>query len=164
MSHFHVDGTITIAKLKRPLLGGAVYTDVIVRQDDGDQRRVGALMAHRDMRQAMVPGARGRFYFHNVLGSKGIHGFRAAGGQSLASFPGRWAGIFLSLGALNVALVAFWLMVGERIGWVTFGMGLACLILAGIYGVAGSAAMRAYRADAPHGAPSGKLRAAAVRA
>lgn len=163
MSHFHIDGTITIAKLKRPLIGGAVYTDVTVRQDDGDQRRIGALMVHTDMRHAMVPGARGRFYFHNVAGSKGIHGFRPKGAQANGSFPGRWAGIFLALGLLNMALVAFWLMVGERIGWFTFGMGLACLILAGVYGVAGSFAMRAYRTDNPRGPAPGTLRPAIAR-
>lgn len=163
MSHFHIDGRIAVARLKRPLLGGGVYTDIVIRQDDGDQRRVGTLMVHSDMRHAMVPGARGRFYFHNVLGSKGIHGFRAAGGQGFGSFPGRWIGIFGSLGLLNMALVAFWLMIGERIGWLTFGMGLACLILAGIYGAACNAAMRAYRADDARGQAPATLHTAAAR-
>lgn len=163
MSHFFIDGTITTARLKRPLIGGAVYTDVTVRQDDGDQRRVGAMMVLNDMKHAMAPGARGRFYFHNVLGTKGIHGFRPASGAGLGSFPGRWVIMTLVFGLLNLSLVAGWLLLGDGFGAFTFATGLTCLSLSAAYAIVGSAAMRAYRADQPRGPARGKLRPAPAR-
>lgn len=151
MPHFFIDGIITTARLKQPLIGGATYTDITIRQDDGDQRRIGAMMVLNDMKHAMAPGARGRFYFHNLLGTKGIHGFRPAGGTGIASFPGRWIFVTLAFGLLNLSLVAGWLARGEGFGAVAFAAGLICLTLSGAYGIVGRAAMRAYRADEPHG-------------
>lgn len=164
MSHFFIDGTITTARLKRPLIGGAVYTDVTVRQNDGDQRRIGSMMVLNDLRHAMAPGARGRFYFHNVLGTKGIHGFRPEQGPALGSFPGRWVAMCVIIGLLNMSLVAGWLLLGEGFGPFTFGTGLMCLSLAAVYAIVSNAAMRAYRADDRAGPGPGKLRPAVAGA
>ena len=163
MSHFFIDGTITTARLKRPLFGGATYTDVTIRQHDGDQRRIGSMMVLNDMKQAMAPGARGRFYFHSVLGTKGIHGFRPTGGAGRGSFPGRWVVMTLIFGLLNLSLVASWLLSGEGFGVITFAAGVICLTLSAAYAIVGSAAMRAYRADQPRGPTAGKLRPAPAR-
>jgi len=163
MSHFLIDGTITTARLKHRLIGGAVYTDVTVRQDDGDQRRIGSMMVLNDLKHAMIPGARGRFYFHNVLGTKGIHGFRPLAGAGLGSFPGRWIVMTLIIGLLNLSMVAGWLLLGEGFGSFTFATGLICLTLSAAYTVVSNAAMRAYRADDALGPNSGKLRPAVAR-
>lgn len=162
MPHFFIDGTITTARLKRALIGGAVYTDVTVRQDDGDQRRIGAMMVLNDLKHAMAPGARGRFYFHNLLGTKGIHGFRPGHGEGRGSFPGRWVATSLIIGLLNLSLVAGWLLAGEGFGPFTFATGLLCLTLSAAYAAVSSAAMRAYRADEPRGPTSGTPRPAAA--
>lgn len=149
MSHYHIDGTIKVAKLKRRLIGGAVYTDVALRENAGSERRIGTLMVLDDMKHAMVPGGGGRFYFHDVLGTKGVHGFRPIGGQARGSFPGRWEAMFLTLGLLNLALVAGWLMLDGRIAWLAACFGLASMVTTGLFAATRMAAMRAYRDDDP---------------
>jgi hypothetical protein len=147
MAHYHVDGTLVVAKLKRRLIGGAVYTDVAVRREDGTHRRIGTVMALDDMKPAMVPGTRGRFYFYDVLGSKGIHAVRPVGGKAHAYFPYRWDLMSGGMAALNLMMaLGWWLLAGSFAPFAT-ALGLLCLIMSVMFLRTRIGAMRDYRAD-----------------
>lgn len=147
MAHYHVDGTLVVAKLKRRLIGGAVYADVAVRREDGTHRIIGPITALDDMKGAMVPGTRGRFYFYDVLGSKGIYGVRPAGGTARAGFPFRWELMSGGMGALNLSMaLGWWLLAGSFAPFAT-ALGILCLVIGAIFLRTRIVAMRDYRAD-----------------
>jgi hypothetical protein len=164
MAHYFEDGTIVVAKLKRKLIGGAVYTDVTVRREDGSHRNIGTIMALEGMWPAMVPGTRGRFYFHDVLGSKGIHGVRPVGGQAHFYFPYRWDLMTIGMGSLNLLMaLGWWLLAGSFAPFAT-ALGLLCLTLGGLFIRTRIGATREYRADDPHARSSSELRSADAHA
>jgi hypothetical protein len=164
MAHYHLDGTLVVAKLKRRLIGGAVYSDVTVRREDGTHRNIGTIMALDEMKPAMVPGARGRFYLYDVLGTKGIHAIRPVGGKAQAYFPYRWDLIFNVMGALNLFMaLGWWLLAGSFALFATL-LGLLCLAMGALFLRTRISAMRAYRADDPHAPTSSELRSADAHA
>lgn len=164
MTHYHVDGTLVVAKLKRRLIGGAVYTDVAVRREDGTYRNVGTIMALDDMKPAMVPGTRGRFYFYDVLGSKGIHAVRPVGAKAHAYFPYRWDLMTTGMGALNLLMaLGWWLLAGSFAPFATV-LGLLCLTMGGMFLHTRIGAMRDYRADDPLAPSAAELRSADAHA
>jgi hypothetical protein len=164
MAHYHVDGTLVVAKLKRRLMGGAVYTDVAVRREDGTHRVIGTIMALDDMKAAMAPGTRGRFYFYDVLGSKGIYGVCPAGGLAHAGFPSRWELMSGGMGALNLSMaLGWWLLAGSFAPFAT-ALGLLCLVMAGIFLRTRIEAMRDYRADDRSAPSAADLRSADAHA
>ena len=164
MAHYQVDGTLVVAKLKRRLIGGAVYTDVAVRRDDGSHRNIGTVMALDDMKPAMAPGTRGRFYFYDVLGSKGIHAVRPVGGKAHACFPYRWIVMSMGLGALNLLLALGWWLLAGSFAPLATALGLLCLIVSGMFLRTRIGAMRDYRADDPRVPTPAELRSADARA
>lgn len=164
MAHFHVDGTMVVAKLKRNLLGGGVYQDVTVRQEDGSHRRIGTLTVLSDMKPVMAPGTRGRFYFYDVLGSKGIYGARPVGAKAHAYFPYRWDIMFAGLGTLNLLMAVGWWLLGGSFAPFATGMGLLCLVIEMLFVQTRIGAMRDFRSDDPHAPSSAELRAANARA
>jgi hypothetical protein len=164
MAHYHVDGTLVVAKLKRRLIGGAVYTDVAVRREDGTHRKIGTVMALDDMKPAMVPGTRGRFYFHEMLGSRGIHAIRPVGGKAHAYFPYRWDLMSGGMAALNLMMaLGWWLLAGSFAPFAT-ALGLLCLIMSAMFLRTRIGAMRDYRADDQLGPWAADLRSADAHA
>ena len=160
MSHGHVDGTLVVAQLKRRLLGGAVYKDVTIRREDGSTRNLGTIMVLDDMRNAMVPGGRGRFYHYDVMGSKGIHGFRPVGGRAHAHFPYRWDLMSWCIGLLNLMVVAMWLMLDGSYAYWASAFGIMGIVMGVIFANTRVAAMRAYLADEATAPSARQLRAA----
>lgn len=110
MMHRPIEGILTVARLKRSLLGQSVFTDVTVRRFDGSHERIGDIVLSDRLRDALVPGASGRFYFHDVAGTKGMHGFKPAGGTARMAFPTLHERIFAAFGGLNLALAIGWLL------------------------------------------------------
>jgi hypothetical protein len=147
MSHRSVDGTLVVAQLKRGLLGAAVYKDVTVREPDGAHRKLGTLMVLDDMRHVMVPGRSGRFYLYDVLGSKGVHGFRPAAGPAHAYFPYRWEVMTWGVGALNLLMALTWLLMDGSFAIWTTGFGILGVVLGIMFLTTRISAMKAYRAD-----------------
>ena len=164
MAHVSIDGMVTVAKLKRGLLGGAVYKDVTIRKDDGDTRRLGTIMVSNDMKHALVPGARGRFYAYDVLGSKGVYGFRPACGRAHGRFPFRWEIMGYGLGVANLLVVLSWIILSAKMPFLTTALFIAMTGMGVLFTVNRLAAMRAYRADEVSVPSRADLRAASARA
>ncbi len=164
MSHDKVDGMVIVAKLKRRLIGGAVYQDVAIRRDDGDVRRVGTILALDDIRHALVPGSRGRFYVYDLFGTKGLYGFRPIGGNAHARFPQRWAIIFAMMGLLNLMVTAGWLLLDGRLAMLPTALAIMSITLSILFVCSRSAAMRTWRADDPDVRAAALMRASGARA
>ena len=152
MAHERIDGMLIVAKLKRGLLGGAAYTDVAIRRDDGDVRRLGTLMILDDMKHALVPGSRGRFYAYNVAGSKGIYAFRPEGRPARGRFPIRWEIMMYSMGLMNILMAWYFFASGSGLRWLPLVFGILLPIFGIWFTATRMAAMRTYREDE---APSG---------
>jgi hypothetical protein len=164
MAHGHVDGTLVIAKLKRDVLGGGLYTDVTVRRDDGSHEAIGSVIATTDLRFAMVPGSRGRFYYHEVLGAKAIHGFRPLSGKAQAYFPYRWDLMTSGLGAINLLVALGWWLLQGSFAPVATIFGMIGIVMGALFLATRTAAMRHFRADDPVAPSAAELSAAGVRA
>ena len=114
MMHRPIEGTLMVARLKRSLLGQSSYSGVTVRRMDGSQEAVGDIVISDKLRDALVPGASGRFYFHDVAGTRGMHGFKPAGGAVRMVFPMLHERMFAAFGGLNLALaLGLMLLTGE---------------------------------------------------
>lgn len=112
--HRPIEGTLTVARLKRSLLGQSVFTDVTVRRIDGSHEAIGNIVVSDSLRDALIPGASGRFYFHDVAGTRGMHGFKPASGTARIAFPILHERIFAAFGGLNIALaIGLMLLTGE---------------------------------------------------
>ena len=112
--HRPIEGTLTVARLKRSLLGQSVFTDVTVRRIDGSHEAIGNIVVSDSLRDALIPGASGRFYFHDVAGTRGMHGFKPACGTARIAFPILHERIFAAFGGLNIALaIGLMLLTGE---------------------------------------------------
>ena len=162
MTHRSVDGTLVVARLKRRVLGGAVYCDVTIRGAGGGETNLGTMMALDDMRHAMVPGGRGRFYVYDVLGSKGVHGFRPASGKAYANFPRRWAVMCWGAAALNLLIALSWLLFESRFAIWASSFGMLSMVLGVTFLTTRRAAMQAYHADDYRVADQAELRTAAA--
>ena len=163
MAHFHVDGTLVVAKLKRNLLGGGIYQDVTVRGEDGSHRNLGTLTVLSDMQAAMAPGTRGRFYFYDVLGSKGLYGARPIGARARVHFPWRWDAMFAGMGALNLMMAIGWWLAAGSFAPFAITLGLLCLVMEALFVQTRIGAMRDYRADDPRAPSPSELRGAEAR-
>jgi len=163
MAHQHVDGTLVVAKLGRRVFGGTVYTDVTVLRDDGSHRAIGTVLALEDLNPAMVPGSRGRFYFYDVAGTKGIHGFRPVRGKAHAHFPLRWDGVAGGIGGSNLLMALGWYLIGGSFAPFAILLGLLGAVLAALFLDTRTSAMRAYRADDASAPIAAELRAAGMR-
>lgn len=164
MAHGHVDGTLVIAKLKRVVLGGAIYTDVTIRRDDGTHEAIDTVVTADELKPAMVPGTRGRFYHYDVLGAKGVHGFRPLDGIARAYFPYRWDLMTSGLGAINLLVALGWWLLQGSFAPVAVISGTIGLVMGSLFLATRITALRSYHADdavAPSGA---ELRTAGLRA
>jgi hypothetical protein len=164
MAHYHVDGTLVVAKLRRNLIGGGAYQDVMIRQEDGSHRSIGTLTVLDDMKQMMVPGTRGRFYFYDVLGSRGLYGARPIGAKARAYFPYRWDLMFAGMGALNLLMALGWWLLSGSFAPFALTLGLLCLVFELLFLQARVGGMKSYRADDPRAPSPAELQGAEVRA
>lgn len=160
MAHRHIDGMLTVAQLKRGLIKGAVYKDVTVRTDQGDIRRVGTMMITTDMQYAMTPGSRGRFYFYDVWGTKGLYGFRPVGGEAHARFPTRWEIMGYGIGGLNLLLVAALYLLDGKLPLLSLIFGALGIVMGAVFTATRTAGMRAWNQDGRSGHTRADLHAA----
>jgi len=160
MAYEAVDGMLTVAQLNRSLFGGVIYTDVAVRRDDGDVRRLGTIMVIGDMKAAMVPGTRGRFYAFNVLGTKGIFGIRQFGRPPRCAFPVRFEVTSLALGLIALLLTAYFVATGSGFAWVSGLTSAVSLVSAAMYARERVSATRLFRTDDRELTPGSEWRSA----
>jgi hypothetical protein len=129
MSTSIIDGTVEEAVPGRSRGEVRVFKTIRFQLGDGSTRTVTKAVVKQPLADAIVPGAKGRFYLFNAFDIKGIHGLRAADGREVFVFPGNNQTIFLILGLLNLAWIALRLFVID--GQIPL-LGVALLILAAV--------------------------------
>lgn len=101
-----IEGVLVEARLRRSLLGQLSYEQVTVRQADGREVALGRVAVAAELRDAMTPGTQGRFFFHDVVGFKGLHGFTSPDGQVRTAFPRLIEDAFGALTMINLVMLA----------------------------------------------------------
>lgn len=142
-----MEGVLVVARLKRRVIGRAVYTDVTFRQEDGSHRNIGTLIALDDMKLRMAPGNRGRFYVYDLLGTKGVYGARTVGARPYVHFPARWHVMAGGVGLLNLLMALLWYLVDGSIAPFSIGPALGCSAIAALFLKTRLDAMRVFRVD-----------------
>jgi hypothetical protein len=104
-----IEGMVIAATLKGSAFGQSVYQDVTLRRRDGSEQPLGGVMVAARLADALRPGREGRFYFHDILGSQGLHAFQPLGGAATIAFPQLVERAFALLAVLNLALVGAWI-------------------------------------------------------
>jgi hypothetical protein len=104
-----IDAVVVSARLQRSALGERVYSEVTLRRRDGSEQRLGRVTAANRLGDVLVPGREGRFYFHDMMGSQGLHSYRPVGGSERVAFPMLVERVFGILALLNLAVVSAWL-------------------------------------------------------
>ena len=148
MAHHSIDGTLMVARLQQQAFGQDVYQDVTVRGADGNQVNLGRQMVSATLRDLMVPGTAGRFYFYNFAGNKGVYAFRSPGAAVRLAYPAvRLDMISLILGILNFAMAAIWLFGEGELRFFHLFFGLFSTVLGIVLLVERRAATRAAMTD-----------------
>lgn len=101
-----IDGVVIAATLKGRAFGQRAYHDVTLRRRDGQEQRIGGIMVAERLGDVLIPGREGRFFFHDVMGSQGLHAYQPIGGEVRLAFPMLVERAFALLALLNLALVA----------------------------------------------------------
>lgn len=137
-----IEGVVQSARLKHAAFGEHVFTDVVIRLRDGSARELGKVSAASDLADVLTPGREGCFYFHDVMGSQGLHAYRAKGEKEHVVFPKRIERMFFIVALLNLGMVSVYLS-GE------WGLPLVPLTL-GVIATAAWAIMRGSREAVLH--------------
>lgn len=106
MMNHPIDGTLVQATPRGGLFGQAAYDGVTVRRADGREVRLGRVSVPAELAEAMVPGTEGRFFFHDIAGTKGMHGFKSAAGPVRGAFPRLIEDAFGALTMINLLMLA----------------------------------------------------------
>lgn len=125
-----IDGTVEEATLKRARSGVAVFSNLRFQSTDGASRTIKNAVTTQAVADELKPGIRGRFYLFTSFDIKGVHGVRRADGRAIYGFPGNNRKIFLILGLINLAWVAFRLFVIQD-GVPLLGVALLILAIVG---------------------------------
>lgn len=131
-----IDAVVVSAALKRAAFGERVYDGVILRRRDGSETHVGRVTVASRLGDTLIPGRDGRFHFHDVMGSQGLHAFtpsRAPADRNAASasagaeiaFPMLIERAFALLAVINLAIVAAWLSTDALLPMVPLALGIA---------------------------------------
>ena len=101
-----IEGVLVEAKLRGGLFGQLSYEQVTVLQADGREVALGSVAVAADLRDTLVIGTHGRFFFHDVVGFKGLHGFKSADGSVRTAFPRLIEDAFGALTMINLVMMA----------------------------------------------------------
>lgn len=137
-----IEGTVVSVKLKRAAFGEHVFSNVVIRRRDGSEHELGKVSAANDLADVLSPGRDGCFYFHDVMGTQGLHAYRARGEAEHVAFPKRVERMFFIVALLNLGMVSVFLS-GE------WGLPLVPLTL-GVMATAAWAIMRGSREAVLH--------------
>ena len=131
-----IDGTIEAAAVKRSTASLALYDHIVIRTDEGAERRLDNVAVAPAVGEALRPGTRGRFYGYKAIDHRGLFAMRTSDGRSAFAIPSGNERIML------VASIAGW------VGFVVLlllGKGLGLLALALALGVLGGIGWFRYR-------------------
>lgn len=137
-----IEGTVARAQLRHVAFGEHVFRNVVIRLRDGSERELGRVSAASDLADVLTPGREGCFYFHDVMGSQGLHAYRAMGEKEHVAFPKRIERMFFIVALLNLGMVSVYLS-GE------WGLPLVPLTI-GVMATAAWAIMRGSREAVLH--------------
>jgi hypothetical protein len=121
-----IDGTVEEAVPGRSRGGITVFKSIRFQLDDGSSRTITKAVVKQDVAEHLATGAKGRFYLFNAFDLRGIHGVRTPDGRAVYAFPGSNQKLFLLLGVINFAWIAFKVSVDGEIPL----LGVALMILA----------------------------------
>ena len=128
MSTSIIDGTVEEAVAGRSRGSITVYKSIRFQLDDGSSRTITKAVVKNDIAEHLAPGSRARFYLFNAFDIRGIHGVRTPDGRSVYAFPANNQRLFLILGLVNLAWIAFKVSVDGEIPL----LGLGLMILAAV--------------------------------
>lgn len=153
MSTSMIDGSVADLEPGRSRGGITVFKSIRFQLDDGSSRTVTKAVVKQDVADELTPGAKGRFYLFNAFDIRGIHGVRTADGRAVYAFPGNNQKLFLILGAINLAWIAFKVSVDGEIPLL--GVGLLILAAVGWYfmGKGAKEASQQFDQDAGYSGP-----------
>lgn len=119
-----MEGVVIAATMRGGALGQRSYRDVALRRTDGSEQRLGNVLVAEKLGDVLVPGRTGRFYFHDILGSQGLHAFQPAGETARLAFPKLVEHMFALLAALNLALVSAGISMSGELQMVPLTLGV----------------------------------------
>lgn len=131
MSTSIIDGTVQEAVPGRRRGAFTVFKSIRFQRDDGSSQTVTKAVVRQPLADEIQPGARGRFYLFDAFDLRGIHGVRTPDGRAVYAFPTSNQKLFLVLGAINLAWIAFKVVVDGEIPLL--GVGLVVLAAVGWY-------------------------------
>lgn len=126
MSTSIIDGTVEEVVRGRRRGAVSVLKSIRFQLDDGSSRTVTKAVVKQDVADELQPGARGRYYLFSAFDLRGIHGVRTPDGRAVYAFPTSNQKLFLILGIINLAWIAFKVAVDGQIPL----LGAALLVLA----------------------------------
>jgi hypothetical protein len=106
MMNHPIEGTLVQARPRSRWFGQQSFDAVVVRRADGSEAEIGRVSVPVELAGAMAPGSRGRFYFHDVLGQQGMHGFKPLNGAARGAFPRLAEDAFGALTMINLVILA----------------------------------------------------------
>lgn len=101
-----IEGMIVRAEPRRGRFGQQAFDAVTVRRADGSEARIGRVSVPAELASAMAPGTHGRFFFHDVMGRRGLHGFKPEKGAVRGAFPRMIEDAFGALTMVNLVILA----------------------------------------------------------
>ncbi|HEY0115034.1 MAG TPA: hypothetical protein VGB54_04875 [Allosphingosinicella sp.] len=119
-----IDGVVVSARLKASAFGQSVYADVTLRRRDGAEQSLGGVMVSDRLSEVLTSGTAGRFFFHDIMGSQGLHAFEPLGGAARIVFPMLVERVFGLLALANLAIVAAWLSANSELQFVPLMLGV----------------------------------------
>ena len=158
MSTSIIDGTLEEAVPGRRRGAITVFKSLRFKLADGSSRTVTKAVVRQPLADELQPGAAGRFYLFKAFDIGGVHGLRTGDGRSVHAFPTSNQTLFLILGAVNLAWIAFKVAVDGQIPLL--GVGLAILAAVGWYlmGQGHAEAKRHFEGDAGYAGSTDETR------
>jgi hypothetical protein len=152
MSTSMIDGTVEEAVAGRSRGSVTVFKSIRFQLGDGSSRTVTKAVTRREVADELQPGAKGRFYLFKAFDISGVHGVRTPDGRAVYAFPSSNQKLFVLVGIINLAWIAFKVAVDGEVPML--GVGLVILAIVGwiLMGKGQAEAKAQFEGDAGHSA------------
>jgi len=129
MSTSMIDGTVEEAVPGRSRGSVTVFKSIRFQLGDGSSRTVTKAVTRREVADELQAGAKGRFYLFKAFDISGVHGVRTPDGRAVYAFPSSNQKLFVLVGIINLAWIAFKVAVDGEVPML--GVGLVILAIVG---------------------------------
>ena len=123
-----IDGTIEAANVKRSTASLALYDRIVIRTDEGGERRLDNVAVAPAVGEALKPGTSGRFYGYKAIDHRGLFAMRTRDGRSAFQIPSGNERIMLVATIVGWAGFVILLLLGKGIGLLALALGVLGLI------------------------------------